>query len=201
MKVIILTKSDKNGGYCVAGIDFEHKSFVRLVSNDACSHYAIPKWCMNTVNVLDVIDVSVNRRVPSFCQQENIEVQLQQWQSIGSISANEIQGFINNGTQYIFEDDCFYLEETNAQNLLYSLMIVRVSNLSIIRNQYDKTKAKFNYDGIWYSNMSITDPEFYDFEGQIDNAILVISIPDIGHTSEYYTGSRCYKFVSKIFVM
>lgn len=201
MRVIVLTKSDKNGGFCVAGIDVETGNFVRLVSNNSFSHYAIPQHYMQNIDVLDVIDVSVNRCVPSFCQQENVEVRLEQWQKICSISTDDLKQLVNNDLPFIFVDDCFYLEETDAQKLSYSLMMVQVSNLSITRNQYNKTKARFYYNGTWYSNMSITDPQFYNFEGFIGNAILVISIPDVGHTSEYYSESRCYKFVSKIFAI
>lgn len=40
-RVIILTKSDKNGGYCVAGIDVNTGNFIRLVSEDENSNYAL----------------------------------------------------------------------------------------------------------------------------------------------------------------
>ena len=35
--VAILTKSAKNGGYCVAGIDMDTRQWIRLVSSDANS--------------------------------------------------------------------------------------------------------------------------------------------------------------------
>lgn len=199
MKVLILTKSDKNGGLCVAGLDVENGSFVRLVSNDVDSHYAIPHWCMSNVNVLDVIEVMVICKVPSFCQQENIKVQLQQWQKIGGISINNLQDLTNNSEPFIFGDECFYLEEANAQKMPYSLMMVQVPDLYLSCNKYGKTKASFHYNRMFYSNMSITDSDYYDVEGEIGDAILVISIPDEGHLSEYYEEKRCYKFISKIY--
>lgn len=33
-KIIILTKSKKHSGYCVAGIDYETGEWIRLVSSD-----------------------------------------------------------------------------------------------------------------------------------------------------------------------
>lgn len=201
MEVLVLTKSDKNGGLCVAGIDMTNCSLVRLVSSIKFTHYAIPKWCMEKVNVLDIIDVSVVHDIPSFCQQENVEVQLQQWESIGKISEVELANMVNNDELFLFCDDCFYLDEAIAQNLNYSLMLVQVETLSISINEYNKTKATFYYNGKKYSNMSITDPEYYNKEGLIGNAILVISIPDIGYKSPYYDGKRCYKFIAKIYKM
>lgn len=202
MKVIVLTKSSKNQGFCVVGIDSGSNSFVRLVSNDDPRSNAIPQWCMEDVNVLDVIDVTAIRRVPLFCQQENVEVQLAHWKRIGSVSMNDLERKVNNTNPFIFENNCPYLDEECAQRLSYSLMMVRVSNLSLTRSEYGKTKANFCYNGIQYSSMSVTDPEFFEFGDQnsIDNAILVVSIPNIGHTSDRYS-NRCYKFVSKIFIV
>lgn len=34
-KIIILTKSKKHSGYCVAGIDYETGEWIRLVSSDS----------------------------------------------------------------------------------------------------------------------------------------------------------------------
>lgn len=201
MKVIVITKSDKNGGLCVAGINIENGSFVRLVSDNNTNHYAIPKWCMRNVEVLDIIDVSVIHPVPSFCQQENMEVKLQQWTKVEKVPIETLFDKINNKDPYIFNDSCFYLDESIAQSLQYSIIMVKVRDLIISKNQYDKTKASFLYNGVFYSNMSITDPDFYNIEGKFDNAILVISIPDIGHSSDYYMERRCYKFVSKIYII
>ncbi len=200
MKVIILTKSDKNGELCVAGINVDNDCFVRLVSKDIKTHYAIPQWCMSAVNVLDVIDVSVVRTVPSFCQRENIEVRLERWKPICRVSLNSILRKVNNTEPFIFDDNCFFLDEETAQKMPNSIMMVKVGNLNVSVNQYEKTKASFVYNNVLYENMSITDQEFYNIEGQYNNAILVISIPDIGHSSKYYPEKRCYKFVSKIFL-
>ena len=199
MRVAVLTKSDKNEELCVAGIDIETGNFVRLVSSDPQSHYAIPHECMKNVNVLDVIEVSVLRHMPSYCQQENFEVKLQKWESIVNISVDRLLPFVNNGSPYIFSDNCFYLDEEIAQKLTYSIMMIQVRSLSISRNQYDKTKACFCYNGVWYSNMSITDPDYYNQNITMEKALLVISIPDIGYASPHYVGKRCYKFISKIF--
>ena len=42
-EILILTKSCKNGGYCVAGIDLETKKSVRLVSDDQGTQGALSK--------------------------------------------------------------------------------------------------------------------------------------------------------------
>ena len=75
--VVILTKSSKNGGYCVAGIDVNNSKWVRLVSSDIESHGALFNQDMqyrnNTFcNLLDVVRVPVLRKDPSEHQPENI---------------------------------------------------------------------------------------------------------------------------------
>ena len=41
-KIIILTKSKKHSGYCVAGIDYETGEWIRLVSSDLETEGAVP---------------------------------------------------------------------------------------------------------------------------------------------------------------
>lgn len=40
--IIILTKSIKHGGFCVAGIDTDNGEWIRLISSDANSEHAVP---------------------------------------------------------------------------------------------------------------------------------------------------------------
>ena len=82
----------------------------------------------------------------------------------------------------------------------YSLTLVRVSSLTISQtiNTYNKpkTKASFFYNGKWYNNMSVTDPDFYSVPNgtRFDSAYLVISLPDTPFPEDCY-----YKFVAQIF--
>ena len=41
VEMVVLTKSAKNGGHCVAGIDVDTGNWVRLVSNDLNTHGAL----------------------------------------------------------------------------------------------------------------------------------------------------------------
>ena len=41
---IVLACSYKHGNRCVAGIDLTNKRLIRLVSEDASTNYAIPKY-------------------------------------------------------------------------------------------------------------------------------------------------------------
>ena len=48
--IIILTKSKKHSGYCVAGIDFETGEWIRLVSSDIETEGAVPNETLQLSN-------------------------------------------------------------------------------------------------------------------------------------------------------
>jgi hypothetical protein len=77
IEVVILTKSIKNGGYCVAGIDINTSKWVRLVSSDRDSHGALFEQDIqyrNGMNCepLDVARVPILRKMPTAYQPENV---------------------------------------------------------------------------------------------------------------------------------
>lgn len=47
--IIILTKSIKHGGFCVAGIDTDNGEWIRLISSDANSEHAVPYQDMEMI--------------------------------------------------------------------------------------------------------------------------------------------------------
>lgn len=68
--IIILTKSIKHGGFCVAGIDTDNGEWIRLISSDANSEHAVPYQDMvcedgNEVEVLDLVEVDIISACPS----------------------------------------------------------------------------------------------------------------------------------------
>lgn len=82
----------------------------------------------------------------------------------------------------------------------YSLTLIMVSSLTISQttnnNGKPKTKASFIYNGKWYSNMSVTDPDYYLVPNgtRFTNAHLAVSLPDAPIGEDFY-----YKFVAQIF--
>ena len=199
--VLILTMSSKNHGYCVAGIDIDNGKWVRLVSNDEKSHGAISKRNTfyenkTTCKPLDVVKVPIIKDKPLKYQPENVLINCGIfWKKIGTIDINELIEYHEpEEHDFIFGDTCPYLKEWELQDIGHSLVLVVVDNLNIYHPSDRRTKAKFTYNGNVYNNISVTDPEYYDFGPyKFKKAFLVISLPDSPYNDNYY------KFIAKIF--
>ena len=85
--------------------------------------------------------------------------------------------------------------------------ILKVSNVRIYLNDYNRAKIDFNWSGARYriSGVSMTDQSYYgrivDEDVTFDNAYIVISIPKSidDYTVPETVERRAYKFVSKVF--
>lgn len=209
-KIIILTKSCKNRGYCVAGIDIETKKLVRLVSNDEKSCGALSDKNMETkngekINPLDFVKISILNEIPLKLQPENIFINVNiPWEKIKSY--NNIIEVIKdykfedlNCDDYIFYDTSSYITMENIDKINKSLMLVLVDDLYFLKKENKKTKAFFSYKGQKYNEISVTDPNYFDElpEKKIGKAILVVSLPSNPFLTD--TGNRYYKFVAKVF--
>ena len=115
-KIIILTKSWKNGEYCVAGIDTETKKLVRLVSGDEKSYGALTNRDMITKNreiiePLDFVKISIKNETPLEFQPENILIYVNElWEKIKRY--NNINEAIN---------DCKFEDLNCDSNVFYDI--------------------------------------------------------------------------------
>ena len=201
--VVILTKSIKNGGYCVAGINVNTSEWVRCISNDTYSHGALSDQDMQYENgtsceVLDVVRVPIIEEMPSLHQPENILIdETEYWEKLHSLSIEDIvelhpaeihTNLLGNKYPYITEE--------RIHTVNHSLVLIKARNLVITHPRAHSTKAEFAYRYDVYENMSVTDPDYYNSPEQtyIDEAILVISLPDTPYQERKY-----YKFIAKIF--
>ncbi|MEN6595230.1 MAG: hypothetical protein ABFC31_09850 [Clostridiaceae bacterium] len=207
MQVIILTKSSKHKDYCVAGIDTSNGNLVRLVSNNAATAGAVPYRlliCQNghVCEPLDVVDVPIIKRIPLRYQPENVQLdESTRWKHLASINLEEaLQYHPADLNDLLFGTIYYNSPEFIIQQLGYSLTIVEVADLVVSQTQNaegsKKTKVSFSYNGLLYSNLSVTDPLFYHAEDgfRVQSAVIVVSI-----ANEPYNGSW-YKYVSKIFI-
>lgn len=209
-EIIILTKSWKNGGYCVAGIDIKTKILVRLVSDDEKSYGALSDMNMKTkngekINPLDLVKISIVNETPTKLQPENILINVNiPWEKIKSY--NNIIEVIKdykfedlNCDDYIFYDTSSYITMENIDKINKSLMLVLVDDLYFLKKENKKTKAFFYYKGQKYDEISVTDPDYSNKlpENKIKKAILVVSLPSNPISTD--TGKRYYKFVAKVF--
>jgi len=209
MQVIILTKSAKDNGYCVAGINTESCKFVRLVSwngrTDALFSKHIKYANEQEVQVLDVVNVPIERAVSTKRQPENVLIKEGiAWDKTGQKTIEEVLELCCNNDRefepFILGNTNYYLSEKDAAPDC-SLVLVKVKNLKIYLNDRDKVKADFDYKGIPYQKFSVTDPHYFSEQnrGTISSAYCVISLPDKPFIAEFTEGKRYYKFIATIF--
>lgn len=143
-KIIIMTESSKFKNNCVAGIDLETGNWVRIVSDDEYIHGALTNEDITyedgtMCQVMDVVSVPYIDYVPTAVQTENILLDRGYYiekereatlDEVLEIHPNELQNYIF-GTRYSSVKEK-YLEE---RGINYSLMLVRVSNLTFTRKK------------------------------------------------------------------
>lgn len=201
LEVVILTKSSKFQGYCVAGIDVHSGQWVRLTSSDEHSHGALINRDMlyrdgSLCKTLDVVKIPIIGRNPTEYQPENVLIDREQyWTKTGTHTIAEVlrvhpaeRHIMLLGNQYP------YITEARIGTVGHSLVLAMVSNLIITQPQ--KTKASFVYGQYTYDKMSVTDSDYYGVADntRVGRAILVVSLPD-----SPYPEDRYYKFVAKIY--
>jgi len=203
---LVLTKSSKFSGYCVAGIDCKSGNWVRLITGDLQSHGAVGaedlickngRECQN----LDIIKVPIISAANDVLQPENVLIDTSKYihfvekatiEDVLKIHPAEIR-------ENILGNKYSYITEERVGQLGYSLTLVKVNNLLIKRvanpDGHPKTKVDFTYRFERYENISVTDYRFYSVaNGTLyDEAYLVVSIG-----TPYK--NRYYKFVSAIYV-
>lgn len=205
INAVIFTKSYKNGGYCVAGINLDTHSWVRFVSNDAATHGAIIDSDMQYDSLdfckpFDVVSVPVLQHCPVALQSENYLIDRSKyWKKLGTMDLDELLDICPlNDDAFIFKNTWSYLVPEDTVGIDHSLVMVRVYDLEInheFRGSPAYKKCSFIYHRNQYNFMSITDPEYRNSEPTqlVGDAILIISIPEAPDNN-----NRIYKCVSKI---
>lgn len=207
-RIIVLTKSAKHNGYCVAGIDFNSKRWVRLVTEEENNTGALSKddVSYNSEGIqivpLDVIDVETSDYYGTNNQVENCLLQSKITKPVSRLTIN---GLVNNivspqKEEFIFKNTREYLTEKENENINQSLLFVEVEELVIESNEYEKAKASFMYNGRYYENFSITDKKIYKEVVKFNKsfcfkkAYIVVSLPAFAMPENRY-----YKFIAQVF--
>ena len=206
MKVIVLTKSSKHGGLCVAGIDAENGQWIRLVSNNSSTHGALMYEDIiyedgSEMQILDIVDVEIIGKENNPIQPENYIINSNFYFKLRGRS--ELRDVLTlhpcEKLPAILGNYNCYVPETDIGKVGYSLTMIQVKNLFIhqVHNPSGapKTKASFFYNGYNYSRMPVTDSKFYSVsDGKYySEAILIMSI-GTPYNSNYY------KFIAAILV-
>lgn len=212
-EIIILTKSDKNGGYCVAGIDVASGEFIRLVSEDVKSEHALFSNDLlyddekSHVETMDVVRVTLKGKQDCWYQPENYILDNNSYiKKIRKANTSEIKNFLTHRDD-IFYNNCSSIEteELKTKSEKYSLIVFTVKELAIWKDKYKdgRITASFTYNGQQYKYIKITDHvlthKYYQLAElcypqpyTLNNAIIIMSL------AGSFVDGKHYKLVANI---
>jgi len=184
--ILILAKSYKQGGYCIAGREFILNAdgkyslgpWIRPVSNLIDNKNPISaEMCLmsngHNVGVFDVVRIFLSREAPEAGQPENIIIdEAKSWQWLYKLNYSDI-------TTHIETPNSLWLEQQSSpervsssvefeSSISQSLYLIQPKNLVItLSNGYNdyqqgfhkEIHASFDYNGNKYVNLSVTDPK------------------------------------------
>lgn len=215
-RVLLLAVSCKRGGLCPGGLDLDNpQKWIRIVKDDGRAG-AVQGIDIDFAKPLDIIEFE-GRPMPQGKQQENWVIDNDYCKNKGKVRLTNGNGTDKEILDWSFQKYAYhgywhnykaFLNEEEFENVTEpSESILKVSNVRIYNNNYNKAKIDFDWSGARYRLLGIamTDQNFYGKikEGDViyDNAYIVISVPkEIDDWVHPETGEkRAYKFVSKIY--
>ena len=142
---VLITRSYKYGGYCVAGFDTETKRWIRLVSSSDLSGNEIPKSVFEPFDDLDILEVETVGAQPYGCQTENYVLDMTvPPKRVGKFSFYELlsPAYVNR-TPFLLGNPLSSLsaEEIARQNVSLGLFFVR----SLFFDYYAGDDGKWHY--------------------------------------------------------
>lgn len=206
-EIIILTKSAKINGFCVAGIDISNGQWIRLVSDDETGEGAVSKDDLTFQNgtqaeIFDLVAVEC-MPAPTEAQAENyLYDNGYYWKKIRTMSPEEVFAVCQlSNSQFLFKNSERSLDDNEITG--ESLVLAEIDHIVInVINEYDKKKWKvnFDYNGFKYSNISIGDiairNEYYDYGTYkiLGKHRAVFSL-----TGKYDKTGKYYKMLAQLF--
>lgn len=163
-EIIILTKSAKINGFCVAGIDITNGQWIRLVSDDENGEGAVAREDLTfedgtQAEIFDLVAVECEP-VATYSQAENyLYDKTHCWTKIRTMNRTEAFSYCRlNNSPFIFVNRKRSLDENEVNG--ESLMLAEINNIIIkVVCEYDRKKWKvdFEYNGISYFDISVGD--------------------------------------------
>jgi len=174
-RIVCLANSDKPGGYCVAGREYEGRGFggwVRPVSDRSGEEISFMEQKLadgSTPKLLDIIEIPLEEPRPRACQTENhLIARGQRWEKVGEFPRHELlplcddigQLWING--QHSSRGTNDRISDAEASTLDTSLVLIQpeVLSVSVIPNPWEgkrQARAAFRYRGKGY-DLVLTDP-------------------------------------------
>jgi hypothetical protein len=199
--VVIFANSIKHRQHCIAGKCIETGEWIRPVANvdgRELSHdqakYVNP-YGTYSVKVKQKIIMDLGGPAPLLHQPENYLITNTVWQQSYSIQDAQLVNYLDSpDSLWGLNDRVNYSTiQLGMLTINQSLYLVQTENIALYKNEYDKRRARFTYNGIDY-DFAVTDPKFDDLlaADQPLSGIVCISL------GEVYEGN-CYKLVASIF--
>ena len=208
-KIIVLTKSKKHSGYCVAGIDYETGKWIRLVSSDTNTEGAVSNETLQLSNgesleIYDIIICRVLKSCGTMIQPENwLYDEEVKWKKIGRSNLNEVvkkHGY--DSMNYIFGNSDYKLPADWSFRGDSSLCLLKVEDASVWVKTFEKKKISLNftYKGIKYNYITISQIDMLDYyKNKTDNSYQLGTISVVfSLTDRYYYNGQYYKVVAQI---
>lgn len=173
-ELILLAVSRKYGKYCVAGVDTTNGEWLRLVTSDSDSHYAIdPKDLVMdngaTAQKLDIVRVQITDRAISYFQSENWVIRRHYpWQFVDKATIDDVARIHPpNRSEYIFYDTArritrqFYTGLSFNQISSLLLISPHQARVEIVeQEQKRRVLLHLHYNDRDYEPLPVTDLEF-----------------------------------------
>ncbi|MDR0847325.1 MAG: hypothetical protein LBN08_07455 [Lactobacillales bacterium] len=207
--VWIMAKSAKHSASCIAGFELlvtnndwskvEVGNLIRLVStNDGGSVPEInllkgSRW--GFMESYDIIECDVIKGTTIGAQSENFIINTATIKWINRAIPTE-QFICDKVSNDLFINNNNRLNRIEYSTLENSFRLVKVNNLTIVKNDYNKVKCNFDFEGRPCYGFAMTDPLYYGlaYPYRAGSAYIIIST-----SSEVYDQTGCaYKFVAKI---
>lgn len=209
--IIVLTKSDKRSGYCVAGIDKVTGEWIRVVSSNSITENAVPPGDLiaedgTQVEVYDIVEIEFIKHIPTDVQPENyLYNECVPWKIKGKSNLREviaIHGY--DDTDYVFENDDNRLNSSEALWIESSLLLLKVEQPRYNVRTFPERKVlqmNFKYKGISYCYFKVTQTELKNrYFAKRDDWYLANTDVFVFSLTDRYKDGRYYKVVAQALV-
>lgn len=206
--IIILTKSDKHSGFCVAGIDMFNGEWVRLVSGNAATEHAVPvedMICDNgqIIDIYDIIEIDIYKHVPTNVQPENyLYNESIKWKKKGKSNLSQVislHGY--DYPEYVFGNTYRRLDDGNIGLAGASLLLLKVDNPRYVVKSFPERKLiqlNFFYRDNSYAFFNVTQKDLKEyFNNQPDNSYISNANVFVFSLTEKYIDEKYYKVVAQ----
>lgn len=217
---ICLANSFKEGGLCMAGIEVKCNEDGKSCTIIRDENNAL-KWIRPVINVngdalpyqlnyirkADLMEIEISEQCPKYAHSENVLFTHLKFVRVINLPSESLNKLCNHSPQYLLHNQEKSVTKDIYQTEHYSLMLIKPQHpqFRLKASKYDKhahIKVNFIYNGILYSDISVTDPIFID---KIKEETSILSQYD-NRDSLYFTMSLGeefqglhYKIVASIF--